>query len=173
MPRLVGLEMAIDLIASGRAVPEQAALTAGIIDAVVTDPLEESAVSFARDLLSHQVPPRRLSGRSVDTTELPAAFLSQAFANASERYGSAPAVKAIVTSVAASLRPFAEGEATEARLFEELRATRYSRASAPLLRATRSVEDSGRLQRLAASRSGICGGPRCRNDGPGHRDEFP
>lgn len=139
LPRLVGLEMAIDLIASGRAIPEQAALTAGIIDAVVTDPLEESAVSFARDLLSQKVPPRRLSGRSVDTTKLPAAFLSQAYATASERYGSSPAIKAIVTSVAASLRPLPEGEATEARLFEELCATRHSRALRHLFFAQREA----------------------------------
>jgi 3-hydroxyacyl-CoA dehydrogenase len=52
LPAVIGAEMALDLITSGRHVAADEALALGLLDALVEAPLETAAVQFLRQLLS-------------------------------------------------------------------------------------------------------------------------
>ena len=137
LPRLVGLQLALDLISSGRIVDAEAAREVGMIDAVVDGDPQQAGLAFARALLARGAGVRRLSEAQVDPDSVPGDFFAQAMAKAQRtRY---PAAGAIVRAVQASLLPFAEGEAVEARLFEQLRASSESRAMRHLFFAQREA----------------------------------
>jgi 3-hydroxyacyl-CoA dehydrogenase len=52
LPRLIGIQKAVDIIVSGRSLSASEALEAGLVDEVVADNLEESALRLARRLLA-------------------------------------------------------------------------------------------------------------------------
>ncbi len=129
LPRLVGAELALDMILSGRHVPASEALGMGLLDAVVPDPLEAAAIAFARDAASRPAQPR-LRDRSVRAD--PAVFEAKRRSIArSARNQRAP--YACIESVEnACTTPFDEGIRRERALFDELenrdeaRALRYA-----------------------------------------------
>lgn len=139
LPRLCGVALALDLISTGRSITSEAALEAGLIDQVVDEPLEAAVIRYTRELLVRKADIRRLSARSVSASELPADFFFKAAEKAAREQGAYPAAKAIVEAVQATLRPFAEGAAVEARLFEQLRASPQSRALRHLFFAQREA----------------------------------
>ena len=139
LPRLVGVELALDLISTGRSIGAQAALEAGIVDQVTDAPLEEAVLTYARELLVRRAKPRRLSSLGVASASVPAGLFEKAAERAAREQGAYPAAKAIVEAVRASLLPFPQGEAVEARLFESLRASRESRALRHLFFAQREA----------------------------------
>jgi 3-hydroxyacyl-CoA dehydrogenase len=139
LPRLVGVGLALDLIATGRSMPLKAALEASLIDQVVDEPLEEAVIAYMRDLLERRPGIRRLSSLSIPANSVPADFFLQAAEEAARKQGAYPAAKAIVEAVQASLRPFAEGATVEARLFEQLRASPQSKALRHLFFAQREA----------------------------------
>jgi 3-hydroxyacyl-CoA dehydrogenase len=139
LPRLVGVELALDLIGTGRSITSEAALGAGLIDQAVDEPLEEAVFAYTRALLARRMSIRRLSALSVPVSDVPADFFLKAAEKATHEQGAYPAAKAIVEAVQASLRPFAEGAAVEARLFEQLRASPQSKALRHLFFAQREA----------------------------------
>lgn len=140
LPRLVGVELALDLISSGRSIDVRAAQAAGLVDAVTEQPLEEAALDLVRDLLVKRASPRRLSTLAVRADALPVDFFSTWAQKARGEQAAYPAAQAIVEAVQAAVaRPFAEGEAVEARLFEQLRASRQSKALRHLFFAQREA----------------------------------
>jgi len=161
LPRLVGVELALDLIATGRTLSSQAALEAGIIDAEVDGPLEEGVMAYTRELLARKACLRRLSALAVPSDNVPTGLFPRAAEHAAREQAAYPAAKAIVEAVQAALRPFDEGEVVEARLFEQLRASPQSRALRHLFFAQREaarIPGLGREIRLRAVRSvGVLG----------------
>jgi 3-hydroxyacyl-CoA dehydrogenase len=139
LPRLCGVALALDLISTGRSITSEAALEAGLIDQVVDEPLEAAVIRYTRELLVRKADIRRLSARSVSASALPADFFFKAAEKAAREQGAYPAAKAIVEAVQATLRPFAEGAAVEAQLFEQLRASPQSRALRHLFFAQREA----------------------------------
>lgn len=139
LPRLCGVELALDLISTGRSITSDAALEAGLIDQVVGEPLEEAVIGYAGELLVRRADIRRLNALSVSPSDLPADFFLKATEKAAHEQGAYPAAKAIVEAVQASLCPFAEGEAVEARLFEQLRVSAQSKALRHLFFAQREA----------------------------------
>lgn len=137
LPRLVGASLALELIASGRSMSAAEALAAGILDAVLEGDPQEAGLAYVRDLLIRGEGPRRLSESRVDASALPADIFSQELKKA--RQSPYPAAAAIVEAVQASLLPFAQGEAVESRLFEELRASLESKALRHLFFAQREA----------------------------------
>jgi 3-hydroxyacyl-CoA dehydrogenase len=62
LPRIAGLENALDMITSGRHVGAKEALAMGVIDEIaVENDLPGAAVKFARKILTHTVPKPRIS----------------------------------------------------------------------------------------------------------------
>jgi 3-hydroxyacyl-CoA dehydrogenase len=160
LPRLVGPERALELIATGRSIAAQAALEMGIVDQLSAGDPRDAGVAYARELLARGDGPRRLSGRSVDTDSVAPDF----FKRESEKVRSSPypAAAAIVCAVQASLLPFAEGEQVEAKLFEQLRASSVSRAMRHLFFAAREAGKIPGLPKETAVRAvrsvGVLGG---------------
>ena len=117
LPRLIGIPVALDLIASGRSVKAHEALSLGIVDDVVDTDLTKAAVAVTLELAGS--PLRRTSQLPVspadpaDVEKLSAKIL----AKARGQRAPAEAIR-LVTSVA---RPFAEGLADERATFLALR----------------------------------------------------
>ncbi|MDR1967463.1 MAG: enoyl-CoA hydratase/isomerase family protein, partial [Burkholderiaceae bacterium] len=152
LPRLVGAELALDLISSGRSIRAAQAQEAGLLDEISAVPPLQAGLAYAEALLARGAGARRVSERSVDTAKLGTDFFGQALAEAERRDPFHPAARAIVLAVQASTRPFAEGQATEARLFEELRLSPESKAMRHLFFA----------ERAAARIPGLSGAPALR-----------
>ena len=140
LPRLAGVKLALDLIASGRSIGAQDAHAAGIVDEVQAGTPLEVGLAFVQQLLARGAGPRRVSERAVPDEGLPADFFARALHEAQTRKGFYPSARNIVLAVqAAATRPFTEGEAAEAQLFEELRVSRESQAMRHLFFAERQA----------------------------------
>lgn len=150
LPRLVGVELALDLISSGRTIHSNKAFAAGLIDAVVDDAaVESAALARASELLARSAAPRRVSTLAIETSGLPKDFFAKAAESAAREQAAYPAALAIVQAVqAAATQPFAQGEQVEARLFEELRNSRQSKALRHLFFAQR---EAGKIPGLPKS----------------------
>ncbi|WP_337875330.1 3-hydroxyacyl-CoA dehydrogenase NAD-binding domain-containing protein [Elioraea sp.] len=126
LPRLIGAEPALALIATGDSVPAPRAKELGIIDAIIEGDLAEGAIAFARAALASGHAYARVRDR-VAAGEL-AAFDAAAAAVAKRARGmeappaTAEAVRAALTE------PFEHGLATERRLFERLVRSEQSQA---------------------------------------------
>lgn len=139
LPRLVGVELALDLIASGRTLDAGAALVCGLVDAHAEGDAVKQGVAYARQLLQKRQGVRRTSALAVDARRVPADFFVRAREEARAKRSAYPSALAIVDAVEASLLPFEKGEQVEARAFEALRATRESRALRHLFFAPRQA----------------------------------
>ena len=60
LPRLVGIEAALDMIVGGNPVKAAAAKALGLVDEVVSGDLLEGALAFARNVIDEKAPLRRL-----------------------------------------------------------------------------------------------------------------
>lgn len=124
LPRLTGVEAAVDIITSGRHVPANEALALGIIDAV--DPGEsprEAGLAFARELLGGNRQVRRTSALS-DKIEAvrgnAALFDGIRSAVKKKAKGQLSPVLCAEAVLAAIDLPFADGVKRERELFMEL-----------------------------------------------------
>lgn len=118
LPRLVGVERALEIIALGEPVTAVAALAMGLVDEVTDGDLIDAAIAFARSKAA--LPPRRTR----DQVAAPVAEgVYQAFATRhAKRFRGFDAPPAIIASVrAATELPFAEGAAREREIFDKLR----------------------------------------------------
>ncbi|MDF3833500.1 3-hydroxyacyl-CoA dehydrogenase NAD-binding domain-containing protein [Cupriavidus basilensis] len=140
LPRACGAALALDLMLSGRMLDAEAALRAGIVDALATGEPLAAGLNYLEDLLDRRAPPRRLSALPASTAGLPADFFSQALLRARQEQARYPAAAAIVRAVeAAATRPFAEGEALEAALLASCVVSPESRALRHLFLAERQA----------------------------------
>jgi 3-hydroxyacyl-CoA dehydrogenase len=123
LPRLVGVEAALDIAVSGRNVRSPEALKIGLIDAVVTEgALLPDAIAFAAKLVADHAPIRRVSAMT-DKVEAargkPELFDAFRAANARRMRGM-EAPEAVIRAVQAAVDlPFDEGLAAERKLFIE------------------------------------------------------
>ncbi|MBB4615057.1 3-hydroxyacyl-CoA dehydrogenase NAD-binding domain-containing protein [Novosphingobium taihuense] len=123
LPRLTGVDVAIDLITSGKHIPAAKARELGVVDAIVDD-VRSGAVAFARESLA--------SGKSfvavIDRNEKINGIEPSVFAEARKTVGKkargkiAPMVIIDCIEAACTL-PAAEGLAFEAEKFQELYAS--------------------------------------------------
>ena len=125
LPRLVGAEKALGMIAHGEPINAIEAAQIGLVDRVAQDELVVDAIAFAREIA--QLPPPRTRDRQVAAID-PAFFDQFAKANA-KKFRSLDAPPAIIRVVkAASELPFVEGAELEREIFLELRAGPQARA---------------------------------------------
>ncbi|MFO1196010.1 MAG: 3-hydroxyacyl-CoA dehydrogenase NAD-binding domain-containing protein [Burkholderiaceae bacterium] len=140
LPRVAGPELALDMMLSGRPIGAKQALEAGIVDEVADgDPLAVG-LDFAARLLERGAVPRRVSAIVIDPARVPAGLFEKALKDATTKRAAYPAPQRIVRCVQAAVeRPFAEGEALEAKLFEECRVSPVSKAMRHLFFAQREA----------------------------------
>jgi 3-hydroxyacyl-CoA dehydrogenase len=150
LPRLVGAELALDLVTSGRMIGATQAQKAGLVDAVAEGDPRGIGMAAAQALLKAGAPPRRTSTLAV--VPAPADVLAKAEAAAAKRPGW-PQLSAAVRCVrAAQTLPFAEGEAVEAAEFAALLPSPSSRALRHLFFAEREAAKIPGLPRDTALR---------------------
>lgn len=138
LPRLIGLEAALNLIVSGQPVSARQFADTPLIHALIDGDLVTGAVAFAQQVVAQAAPLPR--ARDLRVTQPDAeAFLQ--FARNTVRAASKgyPAPLQCVEAVAAALRPFDEGLRAERAMFLALMQTPESRALRHVFAAERAA----------------------------------
>jgi 3-hydroxyacyl-CoA dehydrogenase len=120
LPRLVGVEKAIEMCVSGKPVKARDALQAGLIDAIVDGDLQAGAIAFARDVAARPGPHPRTRERNEKLPSrdalAPLVEAGRELAARTRRNMEAP--RAVIDAIAASvLLPFDEGCVRERGIF--------------------------------------------------------
>lgn len=124
LPRIVGVEKALEMVTSGEHVGAKAAAEMGLVDAIVEEgKLREGAVAFARKLVAEKRPLKKVrdSNEKVEAArKTPEVFANFRKANARKFRGfDAPEYNIRAIEAAVNL-PFDEGIKAERKLFGEL-----------------------------------------------------
>jgi 3-hydroxyacyl-CoA dehydrogenase len=136
LPRLVGLEAALDLVTSGRTVKAAEALRLGLVDCLSSGDLHQDAIELARELIGQ--PLRRTGERPVAPMDAEAASAKIAEIRRKARGAEAPGKAAELVLLSASL-PLKDGMARERETFLELRSSEQSAALRHAFFAEREV----------------------------------
>jgi 3-hydroxyacyl-CoA dehydrogenase len=138
LPRLVGVEKAIDMCVTGKPITAADALAVGLVDAVTDGNLLEAAIAFAR----RQTAPVRTRDRNeklgTAATNAPLYAAGRVLA-AKVRRGSIAPLKVVEAIEAAVALPFDEGCRRERELFAECVASDQARALIHAFFAERGV----------------------------------
>jgi 3-hydroxyacyl-CoA dehydrogenase len=120
LPRLVGIERAIDLCVSGRLIPAADALAAGLVDRIVEGDLKSEAIAFALEKASSGLVKTRDRRDRLGTPEANAPLFEawRQRARTIRRHQIAP-LKAVDAIEAAATLPFDEGCRRERELFND------------------------------------------------------
>ena len=128
LPRVLGLEAAVTMIASGNSIPAEKLAGTPLFDEIATGDLRESAIALAERVIKEKRPPVRVRDLTVRHPNA-AGFLMFARNTVASVAGPYPAPGKCVEAVKAAVElPFDEGIATERRLFIELMMTPESKA---------------------------------------------
>lgn len=129
MPRLIGVENALELILGARPVDVARARELGFLDAVIDAPVRAGTIAFTESLLQHGRGPRRTSELKVDPASATPAIRERLTAQARSQYPNRTAALTAIEAVFAAARlPFAQGLALESELVNRAKATVESRA---------------------------------------------
>ena len=119
LPRLIGPERALPLIASGDFVPADRALELGIIDLVVAGDIESGAIDYAEKLAGEGAALRRVRDIATPAPSSPTFFEDFEKSIARRSRGFLAPFQIIKCVKAAVELPFDEGIALERKLFQE------------------------------------------------------
>lgn len=140
LPRLAGVETALDMILSGRHISAAEAHKYGIIDKVIDGDLRGEAIAYAKELVETGAAIRRVCDMPVDKSGINEDFFSDRKKllekTARGFYSPFQILKCI--EAAANL-PIAEGLKLERKLFDECKASSQSRAQRALFFAERNI----------------------------------
>lgn len=128
LPRLIGLEKALDMIVSGNTVPAAQLKDTALFDAIIDGDLLAGAIAFAQKIVAENRPLNRARDISIAHPD-GEAFLQAARAKiaAAEKHFPAP-LKCVDAIAAAFSKPFDEGMKIEREAFLSLMNTPESRA---------------------------------------------
>jgi 3-hydroxyacyl-CoA dehydrogenase len=120
LPRLIGVEKALELILNARPVDAQKGVELGFIDATIEGDVRSAAVAYARKLLAEGRGPRRTSEMSVDPATATPEIIEKMTALAKKLYPNRQAGLVAVEVVSAAVRlPIAEGLEYETKRVNE------------------------------------------------------
>ena len=139
LPRLIGLEAALNMIVSGNPVAAVKFAGTPLVDRIVDGDLVAGAVAFAHEVLEKKLPARRARDLKVNDPQ-GEAFLQFARNSVGAMSKNLPAPMRCLEAVAASLgKPFDEGLKVEREGFMALMATPESRALRHIFGAERAA----------------------------------
>jgi 3-hydroxyacyl-CoA dehydrogenase len=140
LPRLIGVERALDMMVSGEPIDAARARELGIVDEIITGDLRQGALAWTRRAIQDGRGVRRTSQLSVQLGSPSAEFFAGAKARVNREWRGYPAPLAIVACVEAAVTmPFAKGVAFERQEFEKLVKSDESRALRHLFFAERAA----------------------------------
>jgi 3-hydroxyacyl-CoA dehydrogenase len=143
LPRVVGIEKALELMTGGTPINFDAARSLGIVDHELAGDVRGGAIDYARELIRTAAPVRRVCERPLAAPAVPTFFADyrKALPAAAARV---PATGQIVAAVEAAVaRPFREALARARELFEECRVSPESRSLRHLFFAERGTAPPG------------------------------
>ncbi|QHE83920.1 3-hydroxyacyl-CoA dehydrogenase NAD-binding domain-containing protein [Hydrogenophaga sp. BPS33] len=138
LPRLTGLQWALNLMLTGEAVRAERLMDTALFDRVVASNLVEQACAVAMEVVDAGVPPRRTCDLKVDEPYAQS-FLQVARNTVRPKLkGGDTAALRVIDAVAASVdKPFEDGLRLEREAFATLEQAPYSRAMRHIFRAER------------------------------------
>ncbi|HXX70797.1 MAG TPA: 3-hydroxyacyl-CoA dehydrogenase NAD-binding domain-containing protein [Candidatus Acidoferrum sp.] len=140
LPRLVGIERAIEMCTTGKPVKATEAAQFGLIDRMAEGDLLPQAIAFAREVAEKPILKTRERSDKLGSAEQNAPIFAAAREGARKRYrGMICQLAAIDAIEAATKLPFEKGCAEEARLFYQCLYSDQSRAQIHVFFAEREV----------------------------------
>jgi 3-hydroxyacyl-CoA dehydrogenase len=140
LPRLIGVERALDVIVAGDPLTPEQALELGLIDEIVKGDIVSAGAAFANRVVREGRDLRRTSALTARLEQPAEAFFAAARARMAKEQRGYPAPLAIVDCLEAAVTlPFTKGTVRERELFEKLRGTTESKAMRHLFFAERQV----------------------------------
>ena len=167
LPRLIGAERALPLIAAGDFVPADQALALGIIDHIVEGDITGGAVDFARKLAQDGKPLRKVRNLAAAPPAKASYYNDFAKAIARRARGELAPFKIIECVRAAVTLPFDEGIKRERALFRDCLASEQARGLIHLFFAERTASKIpdvpretpvGAIDKVAVIGAGTMGG---------------
>lgn len=138
LPRLIGVQPALEMIVSGNHVPAPQAKELGVIDQIIEGDLVEGAIAYARQLVADKAPARRL--REVEIKlDNPKLFEEFEASIAKRQRGFLAPFHCIKAVKAAVELPFEQGMKRERELFQELVTSPQSKAQRHVFFAEREA----------------------------------
>jgi 3-hydroxyacyl-CoA dehydrogenase len=132
LPRVMGVEKALEMVTSGQHIPAKQCLESGLIDEIVTEgKLREGAIAFANKVVAEKRPLKRVRDMNEKVEAArgkPEIFANFRKANARKFRGFHAPENNIRAIEAAVNLPFEQGIAEEQRLFQEIFNKDQSRA---------------------------------------------
>jgi 3-hydroxyacyl-CoA dehydrogenase len=126
LPRLVGVEQALQMITTGAFIDAAKAAKIGLVDKVADGDVVAAAVELARGQIGK--PPRRVGAIVIDKASIPAGLFDKARASVGRHPSGPVAPKAAIDAVEAATLPVEEGSALERKAFMETNSSPYARA---------------------------------------------
>jgi 3-hydroxyacyl-CoA dehydrogenase len=118
LPRLIGIEAALNIIVSGDPVPATQAAKVGVIDKIVEGDLLEGAIAYAKELVAKNAPARKIRDINIDASKLPAGYFDEARRRIAKEKKNLFSPQRIVDCLeAAATLSFDEGMKRERELF--------------------------------------------------------
>ena len=140
LPRVVPLEVALDMTLTGKPLPASKAVEAGLADALVSGDVVDEAVAFARELLAKGAGPRRTREQPVKGAENATALFAAKRAQVAKTMRNRQSPIALLDALqAATEHPFDEGLKIERALSAQLEQATEARALRHLFYAEREV----------------------------------
>lgn len=153
LPRLIGVEAALNIIVSGDPVPAPHAAKAGVIDKIVEGDLTEGAVAYARQLITDNAPLRKVRDLKVDAGQLAPGFFDAARTRIAREKKNLFAPQRIVDALqAAATLDFEQGMARERELFLECAANSQAKALQHVFFAERKAGNVPNLDKSVTRR---------------------
>ena len=178
LPRLVGVERAIEIICTGDMVTADEALERGVIDEITDGDLREATLAFARRLLTTNAPLVKVRDRNDKVTGVDRQIFARARAEwGRKKRGFIAPQRCLDAIEAATTMDFDAGMALRARAVPgtDRPRTSPSRAAPFLFRRTRQANKIPDVSRRIRPRSADIRNrrdPRRRNHGRRHRHEL-
>ena len=138
LPRVAGVQAALDMIVSGTPIAAAKAQSMGIIDEVVGGDLKAAALAFAQKVIDEKRPIRKISSLAVKVDD-PALFDEYAKSIARKQRGFLAPFQCIKAVEAATRLSFGEGLKRERELFLELKSSSQSKAQRHVFFSEREV----------------------------------
>lgn len=141
LPRLVPVNVAMEMILSGKSVDVEQALALGLLDAIADgDSSRKAGLTFVGKVIDNKIPVVPTRQRLVRVGGLNPEFFAKALADVGRKQRAYPAARAIIEAVQASVNgTFEAGEKLEASLFDACRRSPQSRAMRHLFFAEREA----------------------------------
>ncbi|HUH65135.1 MAG TPA: 3-hydroxyacyl-CoA dehydrogenase NAD-binding domain-containing protein [Syntrophales bacterium] len=138
LPRVAGVQTALDMIVSGTPIAAAKAQSAGIIDEIFSGDLKTAALTFAEKVINEKLPILKISSLTARVGN-PALFDEYAKSIAKKQRGFIAPFQCIKAIEAATKLPFNDGMKRERELFLELKSSPQSKAQRHVFFAEREV----------------------------------